>query len=108
MTRKIVHDSGHQWCLGADDGQTDVILSGELHQCREIQRVDGDVLNTRFQMRTSVARCDEDAASLRGLAQAPGQRVFAAAISNNHYIHLRILCNGVRCWALVTAFSDGL
>ena len=71
--------------FGADDGEPDVILSGEREEAFNIGR--GNVHILGIERGASVARGNENAICTRALAQLPRQGMFTSAISNDENVH---------------------
>jgi hypothetical protein len=85
-----VDDAGGQRRLGADDGQVDGVVLGELHQRGDVGIADGDVLSV--DRRAGIAGGDEDAFDPRALFDFPGEGVFASAAADNHDLHRTNSC----------------
>ncbi len=82
-----VRDSGHQRCLGPDDGQPDPIALGELDQGRDVVRGDGDVLDPRLARGAAITRGDIDPLRQRRLCRLPRQGVLAPTVADDEYVH---------------------
>ena len=84
---EAIDDTGHQRCLGADDGQLDGVGRCEFEQAVDILGADIDVVDAFFEIGTGVTRGHVDPVRQRRFPRLPRQRVFAPAASNYQYLH---------------------
>ncbi|OPZ01834.1 MAG: hypothetical protein BWZ09_02637 [Alphaproteobacteria bacterium ADurb.BinA305] len=95
-----IDHASRQRRLGADHGEGDVLVLGELDQHLDVG--DGNVLQQLFGSGAGVARRHQHAGDLGRLGKFPGQRVFAAAGTDDEDFHVLL-----RSSAGVVVLSDG-
>ena len=86
---KAIDHAGGEWCLRADHGQPDVVLTGQRQQAIDILGIDRDILDSRLQRRAGIARRDQHLLDIARLRQFPGQRMLAPARSDDQNLHCR-------------------
>ena len=91
MLAKIVDHAGHERSLGSHNRQRNIMGLCKGDQGREVQRIDGHILDAGLGRGAGIARSHIDFSRLGGLLHAPGDCVFAAAVANDQYIH-KISC----------------
>jgi hypothetical protein len=84
---EAVDDAGGERRLGTDHGQGDVFLQRQLEQSVDVGRGDLGVAHARFRRRAGIARRDDHVAHARRLLELPGQRVLAAAGTDDEDFH---------------------
>jgi hypothetical protein len=72
-----IHHAGSQRCFGADNGEMNVVLFGEI--CQRCRIGDIHVLQFVLACRTGIARRNVNLLQARRLRQPPGHGVLAAA-----------------------------
>ena len=82
-----VDDARHQGQFGADDGQIDGIVAGEVKQAVDVLGADGNVLHGRLSSRPGVTRGHVNCVHQGRLGRLPGQRVLASAAADDQYLH---------------------
>jgi hypothetical protein len=82
-----VDDAGHQRRLGADDGQVDVLVAGQFAQAFQVVGLDRHVAALGLERGAGVARRDQHFVHARRLGELPGQRVLAAAGTDDEEFH---------------------
>ena len=80
---EAIDDTGHQWRLGADDGQVDCLFAGKSQQAVDILGADGDVFEPGFGGGAGITGRDVNPVGKRRLRRLPRQRVFRAAAADD-------------------------
>ncbi|MEY2598873.1 MAG: hypothetical protein RLZZ142_1132 [Verrucomicrobiota bacterium] len=84
---ELIHDSGGESVVRADDGEVDLFLQGEGDERRDILDFEGNALGDLLD--AGVARGTEEGGNLGRLAEFPCEGVFSATAAEDEDFHKR-------------------